>query len=170
MRASRPLSLVVAITLLTIGVLATAPRAQAKDVTFVIEAKEIAFSPDVLRVEPGDNVTIIVFNNESNGLPHTFDLDAFGVHLGSVLPGENRSATFTADRNGTFYFYCDIGGHATNHGTPSGTGMVGTLQVGEPSSPSDPTPVIVGGLLILFVSLAAIVYAARRGSKKPKSP
>jgi len=106
-----------------------------------------------------------VFNNESSLISHTFDIDAFGVHRGSVsnpiLPGENQSATFTADRSGTFSFYCSFPGHET---------MVGTLQVGEPPPSTDPTPIIVGGLLILLVSLAAIAYAARRGSKKPKSP
>jgi len=171
MRASRPLALVVATTLVALGLLATAPQAQAKDITFVIEAKEFAFSPNLLRVDPGDNVTIVVFNNETTS-NHTFDLDEYNVHLGTrsspILPGENRSATFTANRTGTFYFYCNIFGHATDQGGGRWTGMAGRLQVGEPPA-FDPTPVIVGGLVVLVVSFAAIAYVTRRGKKKPKS-
>lgn len=174
MRASRLSSLGVAATLLSLGLLAVAPHAQAKDVTVVIEAKGSLFSPDFLRVDPGDVVTIIVSNNETSAIPHTFDLDAYGVHLGTpsipILAGENGSVTFTADRAGTFYFYCSMPGHASSQGGGRWTGMAGRLQVGEAPPSSDPTGVIVGGLVVLAVSLAAIVYFARRGERKPKSP
>lgn len=172
MHASRPLTLLVAAALIIVGLIAAAPRARAANVTFVLEMKGITFSPSSLRAEPGDNVTIVVFNNETGAVPHTFDLDAYGVHLGTlgdpIAQGESRSATFIA-RAGTFYFYCSMPGHTTNPGTKLGTGMVGTLQVGEASS-SDPTAVIVVGLVILAVSLAAIIYFGRRGDKKSKSP
>jgi ABC-type antimicrobial peptide transport system permease subunit len=48
--------------------------------------------------------------------------------------------------------------------------MVGTLQVGDAPPPTDATPIIVGGLVVLVVSVVAIAYATRRASKKPKSP
>ncbi|HKZ63377.1 MAG TPA: cupredoxin domain-containing protein [Thermoplasmata archaeon] len=168
MHVSRPLTFVIAISLFALSLLVAAPRVQGKNVTFVIEAKNITFTPDFLPVDPGDNVTIIVFNNESGTIPHTFDLDEFNIHLGTIARGENRSATFIADRAGTFYFYCSIFGHATPQGGGRWTGMAGRLQVGPP--PPDATPVIVGGLAVLFVSLAAIAFVARRGAKKPKSP
>lgn len=169
MHASRPLTWIASSMLLTLGLFAAAPSAQAKDVTFVIEARNFAFSPAFLQVDPGDVVTIIVFNNETGVIPHTFDLDAYGVHLGSVsnpIPsGQNRSATFTADEAGTLYFYCSIPGHATNQGGGRWTGMAGRLQVGEAPPPGDATPVIVGGLVVLFASLGAIAYAVRRKKK-----
>ena len=170
---SRLLALTLALAFLPIGLVAVAPRVRAANVTLVVEIANVAFSPNSLRVEPGDTVTIRVFNNETLNIGHTFELDAYNVHLGTVGSpinrGENRSATFTATA-GTFYFYCAIPGHAVNGGTRAGTGMVGTLQVGEAPPPSDPTPVIVGGLVVLVVSVVAIVYASRRASKKPKSP
>ena len=172
MHVSRSMTLVVVASLLVFGPLAVAPPAQAANVTFVIEAKGIAFSPSYLRVEPGDIVTIIVFNNETSAILHTFDIDEYGIHLGTpaipIPAGGSGNATFTADRAGTFYYHCKITFHATSQGGGRWTGMAGRLQVGEP--PSDPMPVIVGGLAVLFVSLAAIAYAARRGAKKPKSP
>lgn len=173
MRAS-PLSALAVTTILVaaLGILVTAPRAQAKEVTFVIEAKLFDFSPTLLIVDPGDNVTIIVFNNETSS-PHTFDLDEYGIHLGTqsdpILPGQNRTAIFTASIAGTFYFYCNVVGHATHQGA-QWTGMAGRLQVGAAPPPSDPTPIIVGGLVVLGVSLAAIAYAMRRGAGKPRSP
>jgi len=168
----RLLSIGVLVSLLALALLATTPQAQAKNVTYVIEAKDVVFSPDYLRVEPGDNVTIIVFNNESGPIPHTFELDEFNVHLGTLaapIPrGENRSVTFIADRAGTFYFYCRIEGHATHLGGGRWTNMAGRLQVGPPP-PADLMPVIVGGLAVVSVSVAIVVYAARRAATKRKS-
>jgi len=147
---------------------------RAANVTVVLELKDTAFSPNFVRVEPGDVVTLIVYNNETltTPLPHAFSLDAYGVHIGTVSDpvnrGENRSGSFTAIA-GTFYFYCPFPGHSVNGGTRSGTGMVGTLQVGD-APPADPTPVIIGGLVVLLVSIGAIAYASRRASRKPKEP
>jgi len=173
LRASRPLAVVVATALISLGMLASAPMARAANVPVVLEMKDVTFTPNFVRVEPGDVVTLFVFNNETLNIPHGFSLDPYGVHIGTVSDpvnrGENRSGTFTAIA-GTFYFYCPIPGHSVNGGTRSGTGMVGTLQVGEAPPPTDPTPVIVGGLVVLLVSLAAIAYASRRASRKPKPP
>lgn len=170
MHLSRPLTWFVAWTLLALGLFVAIPSAQAENVTFMIEAKNFAFAPAFLRVDPGDTVTIIVFNNETGAIPHTFDLDAYGVHLGTVsapIPaGENRTAAFTADQAGTYYFYCAMPGHASNQGGGRWTGMAGRLQVGEAPPPADAMPVIIGGLVVLFASLAAIAYVTRRKKKQ----
>jgi len=170
----RPVAVLAFVALLAFSSLSAAPPAKAKNVTFVIEMRNFTFSPDFLQVDPGDNVTIVVFNNETVDVPHTFDLDASNIHLGTVSDpmrlGENRTATFTVNAEGTFYFHCAIPGHATNQGGGRWAGMAGRLQVGEAPPPADLTPIIVAGVVVLAMSLAAVVYVARRGKEKEKSP
>src|SRR6058998_373425 len=162
------------IVLIACASLIGAPRAEAKNVTVVIEMRNFAYAPNFLQVDPGDNVSIVVFNNESGSIPHTFDLDTLNVHLGTVndpmLPGENRSVTFSTDRAGTYWFHCAISGHATNAGGERWTGMAGRLQVGAAPSPGDATPIIAGGLVVLVVSVAGVVFVTRRGKEREKSP
>ncbi|HLA46114.1 MAG TPA: cupredoxin domain-containing protein [Thermoplasmata archaeon] len=158
-----------ALLILTVA-LVDVPRAQAKDVSFAIEMRSIAFTPDLVRVDPGDVVTIRVFNNDT-GVPHTFDLPTLNVHLGTVSapiqPGENRSVTFTADQTGVFYFHCGIAGHATEAGGGRWTGMAGRLEVGDPSRPADLVPIIVIVIVGLAVGLVAVAYYAVRRKRKP---
>ena len=158
-----------ALLILTVA-LVDVPRAQAKDVSFAIEMRSIAFTPDLVRVDPGDVVTIRVFNNDT-GVPHTFDLPTLNAHLGTVSapiqPGENRSVTFTADQTGVFYFHCGIAGHATEAGGGRWTGMAGRLEVGDPSRPADLVPIIVIVIVGLAVGLVAVAYYAVRRKRKP---
>lgn len=140
------------------------PRAQAKDVSFAIEMRSIAFNPDLVRVDPGDIVTIRVFNNDTS-VPHTFDLPAFNVHVGTIAspiaPGETRTVTFTADREGVFYFHCSITGHSQEAGADRWTGMAGVLQVGTPRT-ADLTPIILVGVIALAAVLGLVFYGVRR--------
>ena len=65
------------------------------------------YSRPILIVNKGDNVTIHFFNIESNatdkhsftlGAPYNIDIDLAG--------GQNATATFTANNEGVFVFYC----------------------------------------------------------------
>lgn len=65
------------------------------------------YSSPVLVVEKGDNVTVHFFNVEENatdrhsfttGAPYNIDIDLAG--------GEKGNATFTANQEGVFIFYC----------------------------------------------------------------
>ncbi len=154
-------AVVLSLTLILVG---GAPRASGKVIGFDIEMRGLRFIPDQLRVEPGDTVTIRVFNNET-GTSHTFDLPAFNVHLGTmaspILPGENRSVVFTADREGVFYFHCSITGHAQDAGGGRWTGMAGQLQVGEPA-PAALNPILVAGIVALIAVLGLVAYAVLR--------
>jgi nitrite reductase (NO-forming) len=63
-------------------------------------------------------------------------IDEFGVATGSVTQlNEEKVITFLADQEGTFEYYCNIPGHRA-------AGMVGTLQVGEPSEAAAGTSII----------------------------
>lgn len=149
----------------------TIPRAAAANVTFVVEMlAPNRFSPTTLQVAPGDSVTIVVFNNDSIG--HTFDLNEFNVHLGTATnpmqPNENRTATFIADRPGTFWFFCAVPGHASPRGDGSYSGMAGRLVVGEPTSGGDFTwALAIGGVAAAIVVATAIFAWARR--RRPKA-
>jgi len=168
MRSRRAAIQTVLVLLLAATILGPpAPRGAAVERTFVVEMKNILFLPNLLQADPGDVVTILVFNNDST--VHTFDIVEFNVHLGTraapMLPGENRSATFTADRAGTFWFFCDIPGHATRQGTGY-AGMAGRLIVGPPTDGSDLTFVIVGVGVAAAAALIAGIAVWIRGHRR----
>jgi len=157
------------IVLVLSGGLFAMPTASAKAVTIVIEMRDFQFHPNEIHLDPNDVVTIQVFNNETTpNVPHTFDVDQLNVHIGSrsspLLPGQQGVATFTANQNGTFWFHCDIQGHATASADGSWSGMAGRLIVGQGGSGSvDATPYYIIGGLAAAVSVALVaLYAARR--------
>ena len=77
------------------------------------------FSPNTLTVAKGTAVTINIKN--SSALGHNFSLDAFHVSQ-NIDAGGSATVTFTPDQAGTYYFYCNVPGHAQ-------AGMVGKLTV-----------------------------------------
>ena len=95
--------------------LQTEPQIQEISLT----AKKWEFSPSTLTVNEGDIVTLTV---QSLDVTHGMALPAFGVNL-ILTPGDTKTATFTADKKGTYSFTCSV---------PCGTGhkdMRGTLVV-----------------------------------------
>lgn len=144
-------------------VLLVAPTTQAKEFRFVVEMRQTSFSPSFFRVEIGDNVTFVVYNNDS--FDHTFDLPDFAISSGRFVgPNPWTSPSFTPTQNGTFWFHCSVEGHASRRADGSWTGMAGILQVGEPVGTPGPdlTPILAVGTIVLAVTIAGIVYATRR--------
>ncbi len=86
---------------------------------FTVEGGDYFFKPNVLKVKKGDSVKI-TFNN-SNGM-HDFVIDELGVRSKTIRDGESTIVTFTADKVGSFEFYCSVGQHRK-------LGMKGTLTV-----------------------------------------
>lgn len=78
----------------------------SKKITVV--GSSFRFSPNEIRVKKGDVVTI-VFQN-SGGL-HDFVIDEFNVKTKQISGGESETVTFTADKTGTFEYYCSVGNH-----------------------------------------------------------
>ena len=72
-----------------------------------------------IKVKLGDVVKFIVTNEEGF---HDLVLDAFNVNTGKIYLGKSVEVVFTADRKGSFDFYCSVGDHRAK-------GMVGTLIV-----------------------------------------
>lgn len=86
-----------------------------------VEGENFSFAPNEIKVKKGDKVTI---NFKSASGFHDFVIDEFDVATKQVQTGEMSSVTFTADKVGSFEFYCSVGNHRA-------MGMVGTLVVEE---------------------------------------
>ena len=168
MKRSRALSVAVSLLLAIFVPAALFPVSTAKGATFVVEMKNTLFHPDFLGVDPGEEVTVVVFNNDS--WDHTFRLEAFGVFSGVIHGRDNWTETFLPDRNGTFYFYCTIPGHANPLGGGKWQGMAGRLQVGAAGGQGvDTIPIVVAGAIVLAVSLVVVVVVARRNTRRQKT-
>ncbi len=144
------------------------PTARAKNVTIVIVMRDFQFHPSEVRLDPGDAVTLRVFNNETTaGVPHTFDIDLLNVHIGTraspLLSGQEGTASFTANRNGTFWYHCNITGHATQSADGSWSGMAGRLIIGQGGAPPlDPVPFLTIGVAVVAAGALVALYFIRR--------
>ena len=87
--------------------------------TFNITGGNFYFVPNKITVNQGDQVTFVMTNV---GGTHDLIIDDLSVKTPVIKTGEVGTATFTADKTGTFKYYCDIPGHKAK-------GMVGTLIV-----------------------------------------
>lgn len=87
--------------------------------TFTVEGQNFSYSPSTISVSKGDKVKII-FKNV--GGTHDWNLDEFGAKTPIIQTGQTAEVTFTADKAGTFEYYCSVGSHRA-------MGMVGTLTV-----------------------------------------
>lgn len=99
-----------------------------EEVVVDVTAGEGYFEPDVIMVNQGQDVTVVVENVTEED--HTFTIDELDVDV-SLAPGEQEEVTFTAADEGSFEFYCDEPGHRD-------AGMYGYLEVGE--EPDTPEP------------------------------
>jgi cytochrome c oxidase subunit 2 len=87
--------------------------------TFTVIGKNFSFSPSEIKVNKGDKVKII-FQNDLGF--HDWMLDEFNVKTPTISAGKTAEVEFTADKTGTFEYYCSVGNHRT-------MGMKGNLIV-----------------------------------------
>ena len=93
-----------------------------------VTAGEGYFDPDIIVVDPGQEVTVVIENLSDTD--HTFTIDELDIDV-SLAPEAQEEITFTATEEGTFEFYCAESGHRD-------AGMYGYLGVGEePAIPED---------------------------------
>jgi plastocyanin len=94
-----------------------APVAQTRE--FNVTGKNFEFSLGEIKVKKGDTVRI---NFSSTDGFHDWTIDEFAASTEQVNTGGASTVVFTADRAGTFEYYCSVGSHRQ-------LGMVGNLIV-----------------------------------------
>ncbi len=126
----RYLLIVALVGMLAWGITGCAPEEvepTPEEVEVNVTAGEGYFDPDVITVDLGQDVTVVVENVTEED--HTFTIDELDVDV-SLAPGAQEEVTFTAEEEGSFEFYCDEPGHRD-------AGMYGYLEVGDPVAPDD---------------------------------
>jgi heme/copper-type cytochrome/quinol oxidase subunit 2 len=119
------------------------PVMAASERIFRVKARDFAFTPATIEVNPGDRVTIEL---ESGDYVHGLYIEGYEVNL-TADPGQPARVTFIADRPGTFRIWCSV---------PCGSlhpFMGGRLRVGPPVAfwralLLSALAVIVGGLAL----------------------
>lgn len=86
---------------------------------FTVTGRNFSFNPSTLSINKGDKVRVTF---KSEGGFHDFVIDEFSVRSKTVGTGLSDMLEFTADKTGTFKYYCSIGNHRA-------MGMEGTLTV-----------------------------------------
>lgn len=86
---------------------------------FIISGQNFFFSPSSITVKKGDRVKI-TFQNTSGF--HDFVIDEYGVASKQAQSPATEILEFTADKIGSFEYYCSVGTHRA-------MGMKGILQV-----------------------------------------
>lgn len=86
---------------------------------FNVTGSSFKFDPAIITVNKGDLVKI---NFQNVGGTHSLVLDDFNVKTEVLSGGKSQSIQFTADKSGTFEYYCSVGNHRA-------MGMTGKLVV-----------------------------------------
>jgi heme/copper-type cytochrome/quinol oxidase subunit 2 len=88
--------------------------------TFRVEASQFAYNPGILKVNPGDIVTIELVSMD---VVHGLYVDGYGISV-TADPGQTTRLTFAAGKPGSFRFRCNVTCGALH------PFMIGKLQVG----------------------------------------
>lgn len=86
----------------------------------VVSGDEYSFSPSSISLAAGETVKI-TFKNTGN-LPHNLTISGLGAATKTISAGEEDFVTVTAEKTGTYAFYCGVGNHRQ-------LGMEGKLEV-----------------------------------------
>lgn len=86
---------------------------------WAVKSANFSFDPTEIKVKKGDKIKIFLINQEGT---HDFVLDEFNVKTDKITGQGTVTAEFTADRVGTFEYYCSVGQHRV-------MGMKGNLIV-----------------------------------------
>ncbi len=101
----RLLALLLLVSLLTLTGIALVRAASAPaERTFYVRANSFAFSPAVLRVNPGDRVTLVL---SAEDVVHGLYIDGYDLEV-RAEPGREAALTFVADRPGAFRLRCSV--------------------------------------------------------------
>jgi heme/copper-type cytochrome/quinol oxidase subunit 2 len=88
--------------------------------TFQVEARQFAYFPSELKVNPGDTITIRLISTD---VVHGLYVDGYDISV-EADPGQTATLTFTANKPGSFRFRCNVTCGAMH------PFMIGKLMVG----------------------------------------
>lgn len=86
--------------------------AEASAVEITMQAKMMEFLPSEVKVNKGEKVKLII---TSQDVTHRFIMPGYDINK-ELKQGEDVIVEFTADKEGTFTFYCDVPGHEKMRG------------------------------------------------------
>ncbi len=86
---------------------------------FTITGSNFSLSPSLITVKKGDRVKITFKNSQGF---HDFVINEFGVATKQAQAPDEEILEFTADKVGSFEYYCSVGSHRA-------MGMKGILKV-----------------------------------------
>lgn len=84
-----------------------------------VKGSPFKFEPSEIKVKKGEKVKIVFMNEKGM---HDWVNDEFDAKTKQIKDGQTDSVEFTADKTGTFEYYCSVGNHRQ-------MGMVGNLIV-----------------------------------------
>ena len=87
--------------------------------TFTVDGSNFAFIPSSITVNKGDSVKITFKDTDGR---HNLILNGYNLSTDIIGPGKTDTIEFTADKTGTFEYYCSVANHKD-------LGMTGTLIV-----------------------------------------
>lgn len=96
------------------------------------------FSPKTVSVNPGDTITFV----NQGAMPHTATADNGLFDSGTIQPGQSFGATF--NQGGTYQYHCKF------HGSAGGSGMAGTIIVGQAAANPSPVYAQSGGSIPVY--------------------
>lgn len=110
-----------------------------------INASSFEYSPGVIRVNPGDRVTLEL---SSTDVTHGIAIDGYNLQV-AAEPGQSQSLSFIADRQGTYRLRCSVTCGALH------PFMIGKLHVG-------PNTLLLKSIAIAALGLVAVVWMVRK--------
>jgi len=122
---------------------------------FRIDARQFAYSPSELKVNPGDRVNIQLVSTD---VVHGLYLDGYDISV-EADPGQTATLTFIADKPGSFRFRCNVTCGAIH------PFMIGKLTVGA----NDWLYRSVGFAIIGMVAFFPLSSFIREGQMKAES-
>ena len=83
----------------------TGSAAEEQGRVIALEAYNWGFTPTEIKVKQGEVITLKI---KSSSGAHGVGSRELGFASGTIAEGEEKSVTFTADKKGTFGFYCNV--------------------------------------------------------------
>jgi heme/copper-type cytochrome/quinol oxidase subunit 2 len=80
------------------------PAIASQERTFRIDARQFAYSPSELQVNPGDTVILRLISND---VVHGLYVDGYDLSI-EADPGQTTTLTFVANKSGSFRFRCNV--------------------------------------------------------------